>query len=189
MASAPVEKKCRDVEWFTPPEIVDAVRRVFGGEIGLDPCTVKSNPTKARRFFTKEDDGIRSGCFWWCYDEAKKGIFVNPPYGKEMYRWIEKTVTTVDCNQVEAIPAALLLAASSRWDQPGWHRIFSHALTAMVLFRGRVKYLDAKGEVAKSPPYPSILFFYNVDPSRVEASFDPPHKVVRIAQRRERTHA
>ena len=55
-----VEKFTGEYEWNTPPEILEVAREVLG-EFDLDPA---SNPTaqkvvRARRYFTKEDDGLR----------------------------------------------------------------------------------------------------------------------------------
>lgn len=46
-------------EWYTPPKYVELVRAVLG-EIDLDPATdaIPQRWIKARRFYTKEDDGL-----------------------------------------------------------------------------------------------------------------------------------
>lgn len=63
-------------ERYTPPEIVDVARKTFGGIIDVDPA---SNPVAntwigAKKFFTKEDEGL--GQFWF------GNVWLNPPYGK-----------------------------------------------------------------------------------------------------------
>ena len=152
-----VDKGCKSVEWFTPPEVLEMVRRTFEGRIDLDPCTTSANPTNASTYFTKREDGLEKS---WL---GSSSVFVNPPYGKEMYDWIWTVVRwAYECPRMRI---ALLLAASSRWDQFGWQRIFSPNCTGMLMFRGRVKYIDESGERCKSPPYPSMMFFYNMPPS------------------------
>ena len=37
--------------WCTPPKYVDAVKRVFGGEIELDPCSNKDSIVHAKTEF------------------------------------------------------------------------------------------------------------------------------------------
>lgn len=65
-----------DVERYTPPEIAAAVRETLG-EIDLDPCTTTTvNRTfiRAKRFYTKETDGLdRENSPW------KGRVYVNPP--------------------------------------------------------------------------------------------------------------
>jgi hypothetical protein len=156
-----VDKTCKSVDWFTPPEILEPVRALFGGRIDLDPCTTAENPTKALGWWTKEDDGLSRQ--WYPHTN----IFVNSPYGRQLYDWIEKVVTEAQ----RGCRIALLVSASSRWDQAKWQRIYSPQLSTFVMPRGRVKFLNAKGEQMKSPPYPSVLYFYNARPVEVYNAF------------------
>lgn len=65
-------------DWCTPPEILEAVREVFSGEIELDPCSNGSSQVGAKRVYTlPEHDGLIEP---W----DAKTIFVNPPYGRTM---------------------------------------------------------------------------------------------------------
>jgi ParB family chromosome partitioning protein len=70
-------------EWYTPTEVVELVRRVLG-DIDLDPCsTAEANKlVGARKFFTKEQDGLRQ--------QWRGRVFMNPPYGSSLWEWAEK---------------------------------------------------------------------------------------------------
>jgi hypothetical protein len=64
-------------EWWSPPEIVDPARAVFG-DFGLDPasCAEANVYIRARRIYTASDDGLRRG--WdadavWCNSPSKRG--------------------------------------------------------------------------------------------------------------------
>jgi len=162
-----VDKQCKSVDWFTPPEILEPVRELMGG-IWLDPCTTDDNPARATMWCTKENSGLEAK---WCY-----GTFVNPPYGKDLYEWIKKVVD----ESSKGYQITLLVSASSRWDQERWQKIFSPNLTAMCMPLGRVKFLNADGVQMKSPPYPSLLFFYNINASDVQEHFGKIGKVVEI---------
>jgi len=50
----------------------------------------------------------------------------------------------------------------------------------MCMPLGRVKFLNSDGVQMKSPPYPSLLFFYNIDASGVYEHFGELGKVVKI---------
>ena len=62
-------------ENYTPAVYIEAVRRVLG-EIDLDPASrrIAQETVKAKRFFTKEDDGLRQ--VW------TGRVFLNPPYAR-----------------------------------------------------------------------------------------------------------
>lgn len=49
-----------DVEYYTPPFIIEAARRVMGG-IDLDPASseIANRTVKATRYFTEADDGLQ----------------------------------------------------------------------------------------------------------------------------------
>jgi len=62
-ADAPVDPR---EEWYTPGELVYRIKAFFSQNNGqqsidLDPCSSRAaqRTVKARRFFTKEDDGLR----------------------------------------------------------------------------------------------------------------------------------
>lgn len=67
------------VEWYTPPEIFDALGLTFD----LDPCS--PGPGKSyvptRKHYTVEDDGLNSP---W-----SGTVWVNPPYGSQTPKWMK----------------------------------------------------------------------------------------------------
>lgn len=68
------------VEWYTPPEIFDAI----GATFDLDPCSPGEGKdfVPARKRYTVADDGLNSS--WEGY------VFMNPPYGKHTPSWMQK---------------------------------------------------------------------------------------------------
>jgi len=70
----------QSVNWCTPPKYVDAVRKVFGGKIALDPCSSEWSIVHAElEYRLPEHDGLRES---WDYPT----IYVNPPYGADKER-------------------------------------------------------------------------------------------------------
>ena len=71
-------------ELYTKSGTISAIRSYFGGVIELDPasCAVANRTIRARRFFTKEMDGLKQ-------DWSANRIFVNPPFC-DLKQWTEK---------------------------------------------------------------------------------------------------
>jgi hypothetical protein len=83
-----------DVEWYTPPHIVDAVRDVLGG-IDLDPasCAPANTVVQASQIYTAEDNGL---------EQPWRGrVFMNPPYGQPAVRYFcEKFAQHVTAGEI-----------------------------------------------------------------------------------------
>ena len=78
---------------LTPEYVLAPVRALFGGAIGLDPCTDPDNPTGALQFYCLPADGC---VLPW---EAAS-VFCNPPYGLARDRWVERCITEGKRRQV-----------------------------------------------------------------------------------------
>lgn len=64
-------------EWYSPSEVVEPARVLFGGIIDLDPasCEEANEVIQAVTFYTKEQDGLSMPWFG--------SMWLNPPYGKD----------------------------------------------------------------------------------------------------------
>lgn len=155
-----IDKTCKSTVWLTPTHVLDAVRDLFGGQIGLDPATEPDNPTKAYRFFTKEDNGLLNS--WNGYGS----VFVNPPYGKELMTWVVK-ICDEACRTWNPIVALL---PGQRFETRVWQErlLPCGSLNHIVFIKGRLKFIRPGGEVAKSNPYGSMLYVFNRSREYVE---------------------
>jgi len=124
--------------WATPPEVFDPLDAEF--HFTLDPCATPET-AKCVRFYTEIEDGLAKS---W----AGEIVFMNPPYGREIYAWTRKA-------RDEAKRGALvvgLLPAST--DLKWWHEdIVGHAEVRYI--RGRVRFLTGG-------PYRASGFFASV---------------------------
>jgi phage N-6-adenine-methyltransferase len=124
--------------WATPPEVFDPLHAEF--QFTLDPCATPES-AKCPRFYTEADDGLSRS---W----AGERVFMNPPYGREVYAWTKKA-------REEAARGALvvgLLPASC--DLAWWHEdVVGHAEVRYI--RGRVRFLTGG-------PYRASGFFASV---------------------------
>lgn len=81
-------------------------------------------------------------------------FFANPPYGRDMARFVEKCVA-------ESRHAKGVLLVPSRTDTRWfWDCIVPHANVRFI--RGRLRY-ELGGKPLTSAPFPSMLCFYNLD--------------------------
>ena len=63
-------------QWYTPIEIIERVKLVFGGTIDLDPasCEEANKTVGALHYFDEQQDGLKQQWFG--------NVFCNPPYSK-----------------------------------------------------------------------------------------------------------
>ena len=131
-------------QWATPQQFFNDWAKLF--PFTLDVCADASN-AKCPRYFDREADGLRQ-------DWAPETCWMNPPYGREIGRWVRKAYEE---SQKGATVVCLLPA---RTDTAWWHDyVIEHAQVAFI--RGRIKFGDAKS----GAPFPSaVAVFYPAVP-------------------------
>jgi phage N-6-adenine-methyltransferase len=124
-------------EWETPQATFDALHQEFVFE--TDVCALPEN-AKCAKFYTPEIDGLA---------QAWKGVcWMNPPYGREMPKWIRKAWSSA---QVGATVVCLLPA---RTDTAVWHDFCMKGEIRFI--RGRLKF----GGYAYNAPFPSAIVIF-----------------------------
>lgn len=133
-------------EWYTPDHIVKAVIEVLGA-IDLDPCSNPGEPNiPAAAHYTEEDDGLTRT---W-----RGKVYMNPPYGRQLPKWIQKLKREHDAGQVEAAIALLPARPGSDWfDELAEHPV--------CFLRGRLQF--SEGNPA---PFPSMFIYVGNDSAR-----------------------
>ena len=137
---------------LTPPYVLDVVRLILGGRIGLDPCTLPDNPIGADRFYALPQDGAALP-----WDSVS--VFCNPPYGKVRERWVSRCIEAAH----HGVRVVLLIPAHT--DTRTFQRAAATA-SGVAFIRGRVKFgvlRPNRRQVAAS--HPSALIGWNVDMS------------------------
>ena len=129
-------------DWYTPPEIVEAVRELFG-IIDLDPCSNSHEAPNvpALVHFTREDDGLSRPWFG--------RVYLNPPYGKGIGPWIEKVREEHEAGRVTAAVVLVKAATDTRW-----FRVLSERYPRCEV-AGRLRFSGCKNPA----PFPSVLFY------------------------------
>lgn len=128
-------------DWATPQDVFDLLNDSF--HFTLDPAASESNH-KCSRYFTKKQDGLKQS---W-KDEV---VFCNPPYGREIGKWVKKAWEEHQNNHVKIV---MLLPA--RTDTKWFHEYIYHKAD-IEFIKGRLKFGTSKN----SAPFPSMIVVYD----------------------------
>ena len=143
MALSGVLFSSRSEEWETPQDLYDELDQEF--DFTLDPCASSCN-AKCNRFFDKRRDGLAQD---WTHER----VFMNPPYGREIGRWMSKA-------RQEAERGALVVClVHARTDTRWWHENVEGIASEVRFVRGRLRFGRA-GVPHMPAPFPSAIVVY-----------------------------
>ena len=126
-------------EWETPKDFFDKLNEEF--HFTLDPCSTDEN-AKCEKHFTKEQDGLAQ-------DWAGEIVFCNPPYGKEMPKWIEK------CYEHFKQGGTAVMLIPARTDTKAFHE-YIYGKAEIRFIKGRLKF----GSCVYNAPFPSMVVVF-----------------------------
>lgn len=132
----------KSVEWYTPPEIFEAL----GLNFDLDPASPAGGLpwVPATRHYCRADDGLSQ--LW------QGRVWLNPPYGLGISRWMGRLAKHGD-------GLALVFA---RTDMPWFQRAMSEA-TATCFIKGRLRFIpDKEIHRPRLASAPSVLLAYGL---------------------------
>lgn len=121
-------------DWATPQDLFDELNAEF--HFTLDPCADKDN-AKCPQFYTREDDGLKK-------DWSDEVVFMNPPYGREIGKWVAKVA--------EGGGVALLPARTDT----RWFHDYIYGKAKIRFIKGRLKF----GGHKNSAPFPSMIVIF-----------------------------
>ncbi len=139
---SPVLFKSSQADWKTPKYVFKCLERLFG-RFDLDPCT-EDNNLGTPYYYTLEDDGL---CQPWFGN-----VYVNPPYGKDVGRWVEKAVNEVRSGNAQQVVMLLAARTDTKWFQ----RYVLGFATEVLFVEGRIKFDGAKNPA----PFPSVVVVF-----------------------------
>ena len=131
--------------WATPQQFFDELQLKYN--FSLDVCAVAEN-AKCKKFFTPEQDGLKQTWEGSCW--------MNPPYGREIGRWVKKAyqqaIEEGNCTVVALLPAR----TDTRW----FHDyIYNKEHVEIQFIKGRLKF----GDGPNSAPFPSMLVLFKIN--------------------------
>ena len=136
--------------WATPQDFYNELNKRFNFE--LDPCADVENH-KCPIYYIKEQDGLQQ-------DWSKYRTYVNPPYGREIGKWVEKAYKT---NKEHGNLIVMLLPART---DTQWFHNFVYGKAELEFIKGRLKFGNSKN----SAPFPSMLVIYRERKCKSEGS-------------------
>lgn len=92
-------------DWETPKSLFKILDHEFN--FTLDPCATPDN-AKCENFYTIVDDGLKQS--WY------GTVFMNPPYGREISKWVAKAYDECVNNQIISV-----CLVPARTDTKWWH--------------------------------------------------------------------
>lgn len=126
-------------DWGTPKTFFDLLDQEF--HFTIDICASEDN-AKCPRYFTIEDDSLS---FTW---PANETIYCNPPYGREVGKWLEKGW------EARGNGSTVVFLLPARTDTKWFHEWVS--LGEVRFLQGRIIFEGA----AAGAPFPSLLLIF-----------------------------
>jgi len=142
--------------WGTPRKYVEAVKRVFDGEIGLDPCSNDVSLVNARvEYRLPDNDGLHES---WDYPS----IYVNPPYGADRARgttiknWLRRCAEAHDRFHSEVLALIPVATNTSHWKKYVW----GNATAVAFLYDTRLRFLVDGRDEGKGAPMSCAMVYW-----------------------------
>jgi hypothetical protein len=147
-------------EWYTPPNFIASARAVMGG-IDTDPASseIANQTVKAKRFFTKEDDGLSQT---W-----KGNVWMNPPYAQPLISNFAEAVA-YKYNAGEFKQAIVLVNNAT---ETQWFQRMAGVAAAICFPKSRVRFLDPEGNPG-APLQGQAILYFGKNPEKFAAEFN-----------------
>lgn len=126
-------------EWYTPKEIVKCTVAALGA-IDLDPCSPSKPTIPAKRWFTREQNGLSR--------DWSGRVYMNPPYGREIAEWAAKLLAEFRAKRTTEAIALVPARVDTEW-----FRLFRDCAVCFV--DGRLKFSNAQS----AAPFPSAAIY------------------------------
>ncbi len=149
-------------EWYTPRHVLGRVVEALGA-IDLDPCSEAERHVPASEHFTQIEDGLSR--------EWRGRVFVNPPYGRETVKWIQKLKEEYEAGRVSA--AVVLVAART---DTAWFALLREFPRCFL--RGRLTFSEHENSAA----FPSVAIYLGDNMVAFVRAFGDMGDVYELAQ-------
>jgi len=154
--SAGRKVRTQSQHWGTPEKYVRAVKDVFGGTIGLDPCSNEFSIVRAAvEYRLPAQDGLKES-----WDAPT--IFVNPPYGLDHERgtairhWLQRCHLAHDQYRAEVLALVPVATNTGHWKK----HVFGVATAVCFLYDTRLRFLVDGADGGKGAPMSCAMIYW-----------------------------
>ena len=154
--SAGRKVRTQSQHWGTPEKYVRAVKDVFGGSIGLDPCSNEFSIVGAAvEYRLPAQDGLKES-----WDAPT--IFVNPPYGLDHERgtairhWLQRCHLANEQYGSEVLALVPVATNTGHWKK----HVFGVATAVCFLYDTRLRFLVDGADGGKGAPMSCAMIYW-----------------------------
>ena len=159
MADISIFTSSKSNEWETPQDLFDRLDAQF--HFTLDPAATDDNH-KCAKWYTMETNGL-------IQDWSNEVVFCNPPYGKEIGKWVEKCY-----NEARKHNVKIVMLIPARTDTKWFHKYLYKKEDIGVhieFLQGRLRFINRTfpswrpdGNFKVSPAnFPSMIVYFNCE--------------------------
>lgn len=136
-------------EWYTPPEYIEAARRVMGS-IDTDPASseLANETVKAETYYTEEEDGL--------VNPWTGNVWMNPPYSQPLISQFADAFAE-KYNADEFTQACVLVNNAT---ETNWYQSLLTYASAVCFLKGRVKFIDKTGNPSGAPLQGQTVLYF-----------------------------
>ena len=127
-------------DWETPREFFDKLNLEFG--FNTDVCATKRN-AQVPMFFSPEENGL--------VQDWAGNCFMNPPYGREIGRWVKKAFEESKKKYCRLVVGLLPARTDTRWFNE-----YIYGKAEIRFLKGRLKF----GGGQNNAPFPSMIVIW-----------------------------
>lgn len=136
----------KNLNWCTPQDFFNELNREF--HFTLDAAATDKT-AKCQKYYTPETDGLKNP-----WNLAGGGsIFCNPPYGREIGKWVRKA------HEEAQRGATVVMLIPARTDTSYSHD-YIYGKAEVRFIRGRLKFTDDSGKQFAAAPFPSMVVIF-----------------------------
>lgn len=165
-------RKSASNEWYTPTVYINAVKKMFGGSIDLDPasCEDAQAYVRANRYYTQKENGLS-------LDWKAASVFCNPPYGAvekggtTVKHWVVKALQEYESGNSDQVILLVNSFTSSGWFKPLW----DHTL---CFVDKRIQFVSPTQAGAVQPTHGNVFVYLGKNVERFSALFSTHGAVV-----------